>query len=85
MPHLAHFGCGSFNLRYGVARCSLPLQIWHPPNMMEEDDASGLGTLPLKNLIKVLFKVVTYFSIIVFEIPSFCSSFNGSYDVFPNS
>ncbi len=84
MPHLAHFGCGSFNLRHAVARWSPPLQIWHPPNVLKEDDASRLGTLPLKKLISVLFKAVIRFSIIVSETPSSCSSFNGSYGVFPS-
>jgi len=84
MPHLAHFGCGSFNLGHAVVRWFLSLQIWHPPNMLKEDDASRLGTLPLKKLISVLFKVVIRFSIIVFETPSSCSSFNGSYGVFPS-
>jgi hypothetical protein len=64
MPHLAHFGRASFNLGQVIAKWSPPLQIWHPPNTME-DDASGLCTIPLKKLINVLFKVVTYFSIIV--------------------
>ncbi len=81
MPHLAHFGHGSFNLGHIVVRWFPPLQIWHPPNMVEKDDASGLGTLPFKKLISVLFKAITCFSIIVFETPSF----NGSYGVSPSS
>ncbi len=85
MPHLAHFGCGSFNLEHIVVKWFPPLQIWHPPNMVEKDDASGLGTLPLKKLISVLFEAITRFSIIVFETPFSCSSFNGSYGVSPSS
>lgn len=80
MPHLAHFGCASFNLGHVVAKWSPPLQIWHPPNTVE-DDAFGLCTIPLKNLINVLFKAMTYFSIIIFEAPSSCSSLKGSYGV----
>jgi hypothetical protein len=76
---LAHFGHGQV-----VAKWSPPLQIWHPPNTIEEDDASGLCTIPLKKLINVLFKTVTCFSILVFEAPSSCSSFRGSYGVFPS-
>jgi hypothetical protein len=82
MPHLAHFGRASFNLGHAVVRWSPPLQIWHPPNMVEKNDASRLGTFPLKKLISVLFKPVTCFSIIVSETPSSCYSFNGSYGVF---
>jgi hypothetical protein len=68
-----------------VAKWSPPLQIWHPPNTTEEDDASGLCTVPLKKLISVLFNVVTYFSIMVFEAPSSCSPFRGFYGVSPSS
>jgi len=53
--------------------------------MVEEDDALGLGTLPLMKLISELFKAITCFSIIVFETPFFYSFFNGSYGVFPSS
>ncbi len=56
----------------------LPLQIWHPPNTVEEDDASGSCIVPLKKLLNVLFNAVTCFSIMVSEAPSFCSSFRGS-------
>jgi hypothetical protein len=68
-----------------VAKWSLPLQIWHPPNIMEEDGAFELGTFPLKKLISVLFKAMTYFSIMVFETTSFYSSFRSSYGVSPGS
>ncbi len=69
MPHLAHFSRGSINLGQTVARWSPPLQIWHPPNMVEEDDASGLGTFPLKKLISVLFKVATCFPSLFLKLP----------------
>jgi hypothetical protein len=75
---LAHFGRGSFNLGQVVAKWFPPLQIWHPSNIVEEDDAFGLCTIPLKKLISVLFNVVTCFSIMVYEAPSYCSSFKGS-------
>jgi len=55
-----------------------PLQIWHPPNTLVEDDASELCIIPLKKLINVLFNVVTCLSIIVSEAPSSYSSFKGS-------
>jgi hypothetical protein len=67
-----------------MVKWSPPLQIWHPPIMVEEDDATRLGTLPLKKLISVLFKDITWLSIIVSETPSFYSSFNGSYGVSPS-
>ncbi len=82
---MAHFGRASFNLGQVVAKWSPPLQIWHPPNVMEEDDASGLCTVPLKKLIRVLFSAVTCFSIMVSEDSSFCSSLRGSYEVSPSS
>ncbi len=84
MPHLAHFGYASFNLKHVVAKWSPLLQIWHSPNTVE-DDAFRLCTIPLKKLINVLFKTMTYFLIIVFEAPSSCSSLRGSYGVFPSS
>jgi hypothetical protein len=68
-----------------VAKWSLLLHIWHPPNTMEKDDASRLCTVPLNKLISVLFNAVTCFSIMVSEVPSFCSSFRGSKGVFPSS
>jgi hypothetical protein len=52
MPHLAHFGHGSFNLGQVVTKWSLPLQIWHPPNIVEEDDAFGFVHNPLKEIDK---------------------------------
>jgi hypothetical protein len=68
MPHLAHFGRGSFNLGHIVAIWSPPLQIWHPPNMVEEDDAIGLGTFLLKKLTSALFKAAICFSIILSKL-----------------
>jgi len=85
IPHLAHFSRGSFNLGHTVAIWSPPLQIWHPPNMVGEDDVTGFGTFPFKKLMSVLFKAVTCFSIIVSATPSSCSSFSGSNGVFPSS
>jgi hypothetical protein len=82
---MRHVTLGSFNLGHAVVKWSPPLQIWHPLIMVEEDDASRLGTLPLKKLISVLFKALTCFSIIVFETPYFYSSLNASYGVSPNS
>ncbi len=82
---LAHFGLGSFNFGQVVAKWFLLLHIWHPPNTMEEDDASRLCTVPLNKLISVLFNAVACFSIMVFEVPSSCSSFRGSKGVFPSS
>ncbi len=81
MPHLAHFGHGSFNFEHVVAKWSPPLHIWHPLNTTKKGDASGLCTFPLKKLRNVLFKVVTCFSIMVSEAPSSCSSFRSSYGV----
>jgi hypothetical protein len=81
---LAHFGRGSFNFKQVVVKWFPLLQIWHLLNIVEEDGASGLGTFPLKKLMNVLFKVVTYFSIMVSETPSSCSYFKGSYGVFPS-
>jgi len=85
MPHLAHFDRGSFNLGQVVAKWSPPLQIWHPPNIVEEDGAFGLCIFPMKKLIRVLFKAMTCFSIMVFETFFSCSSFEGSYGVSPSS
>jgi hypothetical protein len=84
MPHLAHFGHGSFNLGHVMAKWSSPLQMWHPSNIVEEDGASGLGTSPLKKLMSVLFKIVIRFSIMVSKTPYSCSSFRDSYGVFPS-
>ncbi len=84
MPHLAQFHHGSFNLEHVVAKWSLPLQIWHPPNIVEEYGAFGLCTFLLKQLINVLFKAMTCFSTMVCETPS-CSSFKGSYGVSQSS
>jgi hypothetical protein len=64
-----------------MAKWSPPLQIWHPSNIVEEDDVLGLGTFPLKNLMSVLFKAVTYFSIMVSKTPS-CSPLK-AHMVFP--
>jgi hypothetical protein len=73
MPHLAHFGHGSFNFEQVVAKWSPLLQIWHSPNTMEEDDAFKFYTFPLKELISLLFNAMTYFSIMVFEAPDVIS------------
>jgi hypothetical protein len=59
MPHLAHFGRGSFNLGHVVAMWSLPLQIWHSLSRVEEGDGTEFDTPPLKKLISVLFKAAT--------------------------
>jgi len=83
--HLAHFGRASFSLGHVVAMWSPPLQSWHPPDIVEEDDAIKFSTLLLKKFTSVLFKVVTCFSIIVSSTPSSCSSFKGSKGVSPNS
>ncbi len=80
---MAHFGHASFSLGQVVAIWSPPLQIWHPPNRVENDDASGFGTAPLKKLMRVLFRTVTCFSMMVWEDSS--SYFRGSYGVSPSS
>jgi len=49
---LANFGRGSFNLGQVVAKWSPPLQIWHLPNTVEEDDVSGIVYNPLEEIDK---------------------------------
>ncbi len=85
MPHLAHFGRGSFSLGHVVAIWSLPLQIWHSLSRVEEDDGTEFGTLPLKKLISVLFKAATWCSIDISTTPSSCSSLRGSNGISPSS
>ncbi len=83
--HFAHFGRASFSLGQAMAIWSLPLQSWHPPKAVEEDDDAESCEFPLKKLMRVLFNAVTCFSTLLFNVSSSCSSRRGSYGVSPSS
>ncbi len=83
--HFAHFGRASFSLGQAVAIWSPPLQSWHAPKIVEEDDDAGSCEFPLKKLMSVLFNAATCFSTLLSNVSSSCSSRRDSYGVSPSS